>query len=63
MSLKKYNPLRHHFCERDEGWMEYDLHGHPIEFVCEICRDAKIEDYLAFLLGESKKEDTKSDGN
>jgi hypothetical protein len=41
--------LKYHFCDKHEGWMEYDLQGIPINFVCEVCRDAKLEGYRNFL--------------
>lgn len=37
--------LMYHFCDRDEGWMEYDARGIPLNFVCDICVDVKLAQY------------------
>ena len=42
--------LKHHFCEQDEGWMEYDVRGAPIAFVCDTCIDVKMRPYRELML-------------
>jgi len=44
--------LRYHFCERDEGWLEYDARGIPLTFVCEVCVDAKLSQYRNDVLSD-----------
>tara|TARA_B100001057_G_C22831168_1_gene943447 strand:+ start:1028 stop:1207 length:180 start_codon:yes stop_codon:yes gene_type:complete len=45
---------KYHFCDRDEGWAEYDLNGHFLAFVCEKCVDAKIKDYWTIVQKQLK---------
>ena len=42
--------LKYHFCDRDEGWMEYDARGIALTFVCEKCRKAKLSEYRPEVL-------------
>lgn len=42
--------LKYHYCERDEGWMEYDARGIPLTFVCDKCVDAKLSQYRREVL-------------
>ena len=34
-----------HYCEKSEGWMEYDARGIPLTFVCDKCVDDKLKRY------------------
>ena len=42
--------LEYHFCERDEGWAEYDNRGIYLTFVCDVCVEAKLTKYRKDVL-------------
>lgn len=42
--------LRHHECNREESWWEYDAQGIPLCRVCDICKDAKLSRYRPCIL-------------
>ena len=42
--------MSYHYCERSEGWMEYDARGIPLTFVCEKCVHDKLKRYQRDVL-------------
>ena len=42
--------LRHHQCQRDESWIEYDAQGIFLERVCDKCVKAKLAKYRPEIL-------------
>ena len=43
-----------HYCEKSEGWMEYDARGIPLTFVCDKCVDDKLKRYRQDVLTDSQ---------
>lgn len=39
-----------HYCERSEGWMEYDARGIALTFVCDKCVTDKLKRYRPDVL-------------
>jgi len=54
--MPSHNDLLYHYCDKGDGWMEYDARGIPLQFVCHECCDVKMAQYRPDVLSNPQYE-------